>query len=242
MTQSFRLRWRPELGFYDLRTSMLRGVEERGLLQAFRLDDESVNAQLTDWRWLSITPSGITVDVLDETSEMSETWAVIEEALAPFGGLHYTHARVSYQHVLELPLSFADAIALGYQHLFHDLGTDDVTLGDWALLTDVFVAGPPASAGMIEFGVVRPHEMPDRLGRLIGRPPGMPHIGQRPWEEVFFKDVSLFADSDLASPAEIGNETAFLDQACSFWNASRDQMTRLVDELRRKLMSDGRES
>ena len=238
VTQSFRLRWRPELRFYDCRISLLHELQDSGLLEGFRVSEDSVDAQLPERRWLSIGPSGLTANVLATLDDASDFWARIETVCGVLAPLQFSHARVSYQHVLDLPFSFERAVALGHERLYKGLSTPEVTLDDWALLTNLKVAGPPPSEGLVEFGIVRSGEVPQRLGRLVGRGPGMLHLGQREWQASEFKDVSVYADSDLTCRAQTGQEEAFLEEAAQFWAASRAQMNRLVEGLRRKLVGE----
>ncbi len=178
------------------------------------------------------------MNVLTELNDASDLWPVVEMVCGALAPLEFSHARASYQHVLELPFSFQEAVARGHAHLYRELSTAEVVLGDWALLSDVHSLGPPASNGMIEFGIVKADEVPQRLRRLVGRGPGMMHIGQRDWEAETFKDVSLYADSDLTCPAQPGRKEAFLEDAAQFWTTSRGQMTRLVEGLGSKLVGE----
>jgi hypothetical protein len=223
------------LRFYEERIPLLRQLEEEGLLQGFRVKDEAAEGQLTDWRWLSIWPTGITLNVLDDLADLAPSWALIETICNGLGPLHFSHARVSYQYVAPLPLSFEEAVARGQNRLHRNLSTAEVSVGDWALLADIATIGPPAATGQIEFGIVTRSELQMRLQRAGGRSPGLPHMGTRDWPLDRFKDVSLFADSDLTSSAADGEEESFLPVAATFWSASRAQMTRLVEELSAKL-------
>jgi len=202
------------------------------------MGDESIDAQLSGSRWLSVGPSGLTMNVLAELKDASDLWPVVAKVCDALTPLEFSHARVSYQHVLELPFAFDEAVARGHAHLYRDLSTPEIILGDWALLSDIHAPGPPVSSGMTEFGIVKREEVPHRLVRLIGRGPGMMHIGERVWDPETFKDVSLYADSDLTCPAQPGREEAFLDDAAQFWTTSRGQMTRLVEGLGTKLVGE----
>lgn len=227
------------LRFYEARVPILRKLEKDGLLEGFRMSDDSADGQLTHWRWISIWPSGITLNVLDEMDDTTRSWALMESICEALGPLYFSHARASYQHVVSVPLSFGEAVARGENRLHRHLNTSDVVIGDWALLADIDVAGPPASKGQIEFGIVKRNELQNRLARQAGvRGPGLPHMGTREWPLDRFKDVSLYADSDLTCPAETGREASFLSDAAAFWSASSAQMTKLVAELSAKMTDE----
>ena len=241
VTQSFRLRWRPVVRYYEYRIPILRQLEEDGRLEAFRVSEDSAEAALPNWRWLSIIPSGLTLNILGEGDDTSEVWANVRAVCEVMAPLHFSHARVSYQHVAPLPMPFEEAVSRGHARLYRDLRTTEVALDDWALLSNLSLAGPPAAIGQIEFGIVQPHELQGRLMRQVGRGPGMLHLGQRDWPLEGFKDVSLYADSDLTSHADPERPEAFLEDAARFWEASRTEMSRLVEGFRRKLVSNGGE-
>jgi hypothetical protein len=240
-TQTIRLRWLPVLRFYEERITILRGLEERGLLKAFRVSEETVEAELPGWRWLSVAQSGITLDVLTETPDALDGWSFVDEVVKLIGPLHFTRARVSYQHVLALPFPFEEAVGLAKQRLYRGLGTPEVEVGDWALLADLNASGPPASVGQSEIGVIHRREVDMRLKRSGGRGPGMQHLFNRAWDSDAFKEASLFADSDLVLNADEDSSDTFLDHALTFWGASCTQTTRLVEDFRSKLVgeSDG---
>lgn len=235
ITQSIRLRWRPELRFYEQRIRILRDLETAGLLQGFRVSEETVDAQLPGWRWLTVWQSGLTLDVLSDTVDTQASWQTIQDAIELIAPLQYSHARVSYQHVAPLSATFEEAVSLSYEHLYRNLSTDEVAVGDWALLADIATPASPAATGKVELGIVRRDELPLRLNRLGGRSPGMQHIGQRDWQPGEFKAISLFADSDLVCQAPAGQEEAFLEEACAFWDASRSRMSKLVEDWSSKL-------
>jgi hypothetical protein len=71
---------------------------------------------------------------------------------------------------------------------------------------------------------------------MIGRHPGIEHIGRREWQASDFKDVSLFADSDLTCVASEDHREAFLEDAMTFWSASSQQIGRLMDTLRSRMV------
>jgi hypothetical protein len=240
-TQSIRLRWRPELRFYEQRIKILRDLEEQDLLQAFRVTEETVDAELPNWCWLSIAQSGLTLDWLTETDDTSTAWTLVQDIVGKIKPRQFSHARTSYQHVIGLPLSFDEALARSREQLYSAWGTEEVTLTDWALLADLEAAGPPPSKGQVEFGITRSDELPARLNRVSRRGPGMMQTSHREWKPEEFKDVSLYADSDFNCPATEGDLDAFLERAEAFWDSSRSQIGRFLAELGTKLASDDHE-
>ncbi len=237
MTQSIRLRWRPELRFYEQRTAILRELEDIGVLRAFRFSEASVDARLPDWRWMSVTESGLTLNILTESNDEEEDWRLVETVISKLAPLRYSHARVSYQHVADLPLPFEQALARSYKELLRPLDTPEVAVTDWAVLADLRTSGPHQATGRVEYGIVGKEEVPLRLAKLGGRDPGMGHLGSRDWDMAEFKDVSLFADSDLRRDAAEDQQELFLGDAHTFWGASREQIGRLVDEWHSRLVS-----
>jgi hypothetical protein len=229
VTETFRLRFRPALRYFDVRTAILRRFDEEGRLQGFTVSDEDVHAALAGFQWLSITPSGLTLDILEAVKDPGEVWSFVERICTELDLRAFSHARVSYQHLAGLPYKFEEAVARGQRRLVANLSTAEVTFDDWALLSDISLAGPPASKGTMEFGTVQRHEIQPRLSRMVGRGPGMLHIGQREWPLDGFKDVSLYADTDLTFIASPGREQVFLEDAAEFWSRSRAQITRLID-------------
>jgi hypothetical protein len=242
-TQSFRLRWLPEPErFNDQRTPILRTWEDLagGPLELFSVGAQSVDGRLSEFCWVSAADSGITLNLLEDADETpAAADRAIRTAVAALAPLRFSHVRTSYQHVVGLPFQDVEqAIDSGQEKLFRDLSTDDVRMGDWALLADFAIPGPPESAGQVEFGIVRADEVPFRLNRLGGRGPGMQHFAQLEWDPAAFKEVSLFADSNVRTDAPDGRETEFLDEALGFWSSSRSQMTRLVEDLRLKMIDN----
>lgn len=227
--------------FYEERISLLRYLEGDELLQAFRVGEETVDAQLPDWRWLSIAQSGLTLNALTSEVDTEETWSIIEAIVGRLGSLQFTRARVSYQYAQPLPMSFDAALEAARNRLYPDIGSADVVVQDWALLADLALAGPSPATGQIELGIAHAWEIPMRLKRTGGRGPGMAHVGEREWVPAEFKEPLVFADSDFVCRATMGQEESFLAQAKQFWIASQIEMSRLVDGFREKLVSEGRQ-
>ncbi|MGA9313277.1 MAG: hypothetical protein WBV77_01480 [Solirubrobacteraceae bacterium] len=174
---------------------------------------------------------------MTESKDEEADWRLVETVISKLAPLRYSHTRVSYQHVAELPLSFEQAVAKSYEELLRPLDTSEVAVTDWAVLADLRTSGLQPATGKVEWGIVSKEEVPLRLAKLGGRDPGMEHLGSREWDTAEFKDVSLFADSDLRHDAADDQEP-FLGDARTFWGTSREQIGRLVDEWRSRLVEN----
>jgi hypothetical protein len=236
ITQSIRLRWRPLLQFYERRIAILRSLEDRGLLVAFGVGDRSIDAELPDWRRLSVTESGLTLEMLAATDDPDAIWGIIGLVVEGIAPTVYARVRISYQHLVDLPMTFEEAVESSYRSLYGPLGTKEVAVDDWAFLATISVQGPPQSTGTVEFGIVRDHEIPNRLNRVFGRQPGMERLGRRQWTADEFKPVCLFADSDLVCDAVEGREESFLQDARLCWSSSHEHMDSLVRAWSDKLI------
>lgn len=242
ITQSIRLRWRPELRFYEQRIPILRQLEDQGILEAFRVGDDYIDARLLGApHELSVRQDGITLDLLSPTDKIEEAWSVVRLAVEAIEPTRFIRARASYQHIVELPLEFDEAIARGHVRLYRSLGTQEVRFGDWAFLGDIEAAGPPVSKGSMEFGIVRRHEVPSRLERQAGRGPGLSRSRSTSWTSETFKDVSLFADTNLIFAVDGDQKEAFMDEAYAFWEASRTQVCRLVMDIHSRLVGNDKD-
>lgn len=235
--QSISLWWRPELRFYEERIDILRSLEERGYLRAFRVQENFIDARLFDSRdRLSVRQDGLELHLDRPDADVDRAWEAVEIGLSAVEPRQPRTVVATFQHLTGLDMGFEEAVARAYGSVFGTLGTDSIKLGDWAVLVDVSMNG--GASGQIEFGIVRADEVPDRLSRAAGR------IGSRqaeprdvPGPEAF-EDVSMFADfwlSDSLVPGE-----GFGSEAQRFWHTARSEAGKLVTTLGKTLIGDER--
>ncbi len=239
-TQTIKLSWRPELRFYEERIGILRELQDRGLLQAFRVGDNHVDARLQNPRYqLSVRESGLTMHLLAPDAEPDEAWNVLAPALDLIRPSRPREMATTYAHVAALDQSFDEAVARGYSGLFGSLDAGGARFDDWALLADVYLDSISAN-GLIEFGIVRTHEIEARLTRRAGRTTSgdpYPPISPTVMQGLKIPKVALFSDSTFRRPADQhGND--FATRAREFWEASRTQADSLVGDLHQRLSID----
>jgi hypothetical protein len=236
-TQSLSIRWRPELRFYEQRVAILRSLEERGELRAFRVQENFVDARLFESRVrLSVRQDGLDLYLDRPDADVARAWEAVEIGLSIVKPDRPRFVRASFQHLAPLDMRFEDAVRRAYGGVLGRLGTESIEFGDWALLVDLSMKN--GSSGQIEFGIVRGDEVPDRLARIAGRiGPRQQPVSRLP-EPSDFADVSLFTDlrveGNLAPREEFGTE------AQSFWQTARTEADTLVAALETALVGDDR--
>lgn len=238
-TQSLSLLWRPELSFYEKRVEILKAFEEQGILRAFRVEGDSVDAQLFDSRdRLTVKQDGLSLQLLDPDADPSRALQALEVALDAVAPSRPWHISVSFQYVNELAPSFDEVVQSAYGRLLGDLNTADKSFGDWAVLIDLHLQGFP-SKGQVEFGIIKADEAPRRLARTAGKmgnASGRREIDR--WRETKFPDVALFADARAEDqlgdrPQDVG----LVAIVTEFWDASRREVGTLVERLHSILLA-----
>jgi hypothetical protein len=233
-TQRLSLSWRPELRFYEQRIAILKKLEEQGYLRAFRVEESFVDAQLFETRdRLTVRQDGADILLLSPEAEPARALEALCLALAEVRPTTPRTISGSFQYIAPIALDFLDAVARGYGRVLgNPLG--DLSHGDWAVLTDIILESPPAS-GIVEFGIIKAEEAPDRLARRAGRTGRAPQP-QR-WDPDQFPDVAVFCDGTLSGA--LGDDSEKIPEvAAKFWSAARDAHGSLVEGLRTMLMSD----
>jgi hypothetical protein len=238
-TQSITIGWRPELRFFEERYSLLRAFDDSGDLRAFRVGNDRIDARLFEpVQELAVRQDGLELHSFDPGADATKAWEAVRRTVGRLSVTRFSDASVGLQHVLELPgVTFEDVVASAYERLFTPLGTDDVRFDDWAFNADVVVTGPPESRGVTEFGIIRRDEAPRRLARQVGRQ--VQHARPVPvrWSEDDFKDVSLFADTNLIlTSVEASQGETALERVQRFWETSREHVGALTLELASELV------
>jgi hypothetical protein len=239
-TQTISVAWRPELSFYEKRIAILRVLEDRGDLTAFRVRDDTVEARLFGGAgFMSVRQGGLRLQLRGPDTDVEKAWAAATSAVSDLDPALPRSVSVSFQHVLELSMAFDDAVDRGYARLFAGLPHQEVRFADWALLSDLEFQ-EPAAVGLIEFGIVRDHEIEQRLARQVGRAGAEDPTQGFTWDKAGFPKVALFADTTLRgalAPGALGH-VALLDATRVFWEGCRARVGTLVDGLYERLSDD----
>jgi hypothetical protein len=237
-TQSIELHWGPELRFYEERVALLRALEDRGSLHAFRVGESFVDARLFDDQcMLSVQQDRMELQMLAPSVDEEKAWDTVALVLACIQPSHPHLVVASFQHLVPLPLDFDEAVSRGQERILQPYTPPgDITLGDWAVLSDIHVDGDPERFGTVEFGIVRAHEVPRRLSRFAGRVGGRRRVGPEHWDATHFEDVSLFADSWWRR--EVSEPTNLRASARAYSSDCRRRSSILVEDLHTRLSMD----
>lgn len=234
-TQRLSLSWRPELRFYEQRIAILKKLEEQGILRAFRVEEGFVDAQLFETRdRLTVRQDGADIQLLSPKAESERALEALCIALAEVRPTTLRSISASLQYIAPLELKFMDAVDRGYGRVLGDL-PGDLKHGDWAVLTDVLLESPPAS-GIVEFGIIKAEEAPERLARRAGRMGGRAQPQQQ-WRPDQFPDVAVFCDGTISGTLDDGSDN-LSEVAGAFWAAASDAQGSLAEGLRKMLMTD----
>jgi hypothetical protein len=157
----------PELSFYERRTDVLRLLEARDLLKAFRFGERSIGIQLDEHVSVEVESTGIKVKVFSPRINAAKAMAAVELVLSDLRPKQVTLASASIQYLFPVSSPFGSVVALTAQELASEL-KPDAQATDWAVLLD----GTSAAAGstfQVEYGMVDAEQARDRLRRRIGR-------------------------------------------------------------------------
>lgn len=244
-TQRIVLDWRPELRYWEVRTRILRQIEDRGELNAFRITNEDVRGLLFGGGCeLIIRPDQLDLMINTPALDPGRCWEVAAEALRAIGPSRPTEIEVLMHHIIGLEQPERDpAIAVATERLFSlpSIGTD-VSVRDWALLCDLEVAGSTGTDQM-EFGILGRNELPARLLKNIGR--NRHRVNRAPPARTVdldldaFPSVALFVDSSWT--AAHTDAASFVDAALEFWARSRDRADEVAQALHTRVVGEQKE-
>jgi hypothetical protein len=225
-TPTLHLSWRPALTFYEKGVEILRCLDERGVLRAFRVGDDRVDARLLDANHeLTVRHNGLTLDLFGVDADVDSAWECVVAALQKLE-LDKATAMAKFQHMVPLGIPFDEAVAVGSRRFLSLPST--VKVADWALLIN------PDPGSSVEFGIVGAHEAIDRLTRRAGRMRmGQDASNASRWANTAFPDVALFADSFWDGPQVEGEQAVR-----AYWNSARDRAASFIDALYEKISAD----
>lgn len=234
-TQSMNLIWRPELRFYERRVSILESFEAEGMLRAFRVQENFINARLFDSRdLLTLRQNGLELQLETPDSDPERAWVAVEMALSSLQPTQPRLLGATFQHVAPLDVPFDVAIGHSFGRILGAFGAAGIKFVDWALLVDMEKSEEWSGSGQIEFGIVRAKEVPDRLARRAGRTGDARDVADA-WTVDRFAEVSIFSDCTLGALADPSEDLA--SQAGRFWARARKETGTVVQRIQ-ELISD----
>jgi len=233
-TQALVLQWRPELRFYEVRYKILRRLEDAGVLRAFRVANDSIDARTTQGYQLSVQQHRASLVVPSPTADAEGAWSMLATAFNEIQPSRVRSVEVLLQHLLPLQLGFEEAVAAGQERLLALPAAGELIHGDWAVLVDGQIEGEEVSI-QTEFGIVRAEEVPARLARSVGRIRGPQGAPAGPVDPSLISPVSLFADSAWERSLD-GSEDPLGDTR-KFWTTSLARAGRLVQGLHHRLIA-----
>jgi hypothetical protein len=214
------MNWRPALSFYEKRTEILRCLDDKKVLRAFRLAADHIDARLTrPGQELRVRQSGLALELLGQDADADLAWPCVVAALERIEPENTT-VNARYQHIIPLELPFKEAVAIARDRF---IKLPSLPVSDLALVLNL------EQGCMIEFGIVGPGEAIPRLTRTVGqmRPADVPHFAGF-WEHSDIPDVALYADSLWPGLPAAGENYDGVREA---WSQTRDRASEVVDSL-----------
>lgn len=238
-TQGASINWRPSFRFYEARTKFLSRLDEKGLVRAWRMEDEEVSVRLGDREHEAfLTPTGVRVFATTTEPDLERLILAAELAVKETNIPRLTIVRVYFQHLYPIEGKY-DEIRSRSAHLLLGSFADDLKVSDYALLVDGR-PDDPTYAFQVEFGIVSRVEIPLRLARLIGRMRGEEDQQRSLPRQLRLADlpeVALFADSSWAlvkAPASDEISGALRE----LWGSGVREASALVERIR-STVTDG---
>jgi hypothetical protein len=229
--QGASVRWRPDFRFYEARTRFLSRLDEKGLIRAWRVEEEEVSARLRDADHEALLDSGgITVIGTTLEPDIERLIFAAEAAIKEVGIPRLTTMRVQFEYIYPLEGSY-DEIRIESARRF--LGSlADLRITDYAVLLD----GQRSDLSYeykLEFGIVSRTEIPLRLSRLIGRMRGEGEQQSLPRSLNFSKlpEVALFADMSWRyAQAPVASEAG--GALRELWTNGRREADALLEQIK----------
>lgn len=221
-------RWKPQLGFYEIRAPFLKALDDRGALLKFRMPDDRVEAVVADVGFVDVGPGHIQVFVGSPTFDYDHLLETLGNALGAFDDAPSGWTgRV--KHISEIDASYDDARLAGVAGWLHT----DEEVTDLAVLVD----GRDRETGytyQCEYGVISRDEAELRLVRA-GR--GKPHEVPIEIDTSGLPPVAVFLDWNWSSPQSmpiniLASGTEVLDRCITLSETHSARIhTKCVDNL-----------
>lgn len=232
-TQTVSLHWRSELRYHEVRVALLRAFEDAGVLRAFRIGEDSIDARIFDQdHQLSVSQSSLTLQLLRPDADREAAWDVVAQALEMVRPAAPESMTVALQHISPIDAPFEVSVQQSLEQFFSLPGSATAQARDWSLLLDLSVEDEAEPSGQTEVGIARKWEFPPRLARLLGRMGGPRswQVAPNHWQEVEFPEVAFFADTIWRKEAP--DSQSLLEAAWRYWDDALPRTARFVAELR----------
>ena len=227
-TQELRLGFRPELRFYEQRTSLLRLLEERDSLQAFRWTDQGISARLQDHADLRLTARSATVRVLSprtSVDDVRQLVLLVLQALEPSDVIVVTFQA---QCLAPVGAVFAD-IAAATGVLLEPEMAPEAQVTDWAMLVD---GQSDSGKFTLEYGLIKEDEAVSRLMRTAGRVGG-PSGDEEVLDIADLPECALFLDWLWSLNAACGDDLAV--SVTQAWDRALSETMLLSERVKHRL-------
>lgn len=177
LTQLVQLKWRPELGFYEQRSELLRDLEHEGLLEEFGWAVGEVRAKISDAEYVTIGFDGVSGSVVGTGTSTERVRRAISRILDRLSPQSVVLESGQVRFVLPLDVKVAQAAAGLTGDLMGEV--DGLRPIDCALLVDG-LSERVGSPFKVEFGVVGREELVERLRYALGRLDALPAFSPIP--------------------------------------------------------------
>ncbi len=229
-TQTVRLRWRPELRFFEQRTTLMRQLEDDGILPAFIWQTDWVAIRIGEFEALEVGVTGLTARLMSPRPATTNLERAVEVALKLFKPRDVFLSDIWLQYFLPVQGEAQQAQARTAEALVHEFQGARAT--DWALLIDGF-SDRMTCGFQVEYGVVGADEVPMRLQR-VSRPLSNPLEGpDLPPDLREAPTTALFLDWHWGPEHFLRSEDEFEDFR-AVWQLTLHETERLSAEVQKR--------
>jgi hypothetical protein len=164
-TRRIRLTWPLNVRFLDHRGDVLEAIEERQLLQAVYLADDSVAVRLGDpYHPIIFGITSVSAALLRPDADNERILWALDTIFGELQPASLHAPQVSFQWLLPLDQSYDEARSAAARTGFGD-GTTSIE--DWSVRIDGRLTSPDLWYNA-EFGIIEAAEAPERLSREVG--------------------------------------------------------------------------
>jgi len=218
--------WRPELGFFEERSGLLRDLESANLLDEFRWTTDDVTIKIGQHEGLTVGVNGATAYVASPSSDGARTRMALQKVLETLKPRDAMLQSVNVQWFIEVGGSPTAVQANSADQLMADW-MPSVNATDWAILLDGTSRRVPGKF-QVEFGVVSAAEGHFRISAPIGRV-ALPELPFSPDPEGL-PECAFFFNWAWQTSAVLADEP-FLE-ALGIWEAVLSETELLSNEVK----------